>query len=554
MSTEQRKNVVFVTVDGLNFANLGYGGKVPSPSPVIDGLLSRGLSYSRVFAVGCPTQFAMPGIFLSQLPLDEGGYEMGIQGRGTSFVEVLREAGYRTAGFTTAQSCAPLYRYDRGFDEFYSMFILGEIVRDVYTRRKKHYGAAYRAGQVTLEHCVAMIAPMLEEMFVYARTSCTEKEREIREGTMILSPSTHNWDFPAIDRVLQVEQARFRADPSRYVMEMVSDEEHGAFVETIEAMRAVRVGPNRGREVVDRLSGLGLEVPLLERAATARCVTDNVVAWLDRQEGDSPFFLWAHYLDCHEFNCTSFDVATPEETDDEVRSIQSFREEMEASARYSGHPPYDLAIRYVDHQVGRLVEALEEAGRLDDTLIVLTSDHGWPIGYPPRVTLDITDFYDELYRVPLAIIGAGIEPRRVEGMASTMDIPTTLLDLAGCERDPSMRGELIHREGWAGRSHVYWEHLGRGSCDFATKPISICVRSETHKILCTAPPLGSDEDGELIGMFDLKVDPTEQRNLVGLIGFPQQLEWMVEVVETRVAELADRFLSTNTQGEHDEAA
>lgn len=549
------KNVLLITVDGLNFSGLGYGGKVPSPSPVMDSLLASGLTFSRTFAVGCPTQFAMPGLFLSQLPLDDGGYEIGIQGRGVSFVELLRERGYRTAGFSTAQSCAPLYGYDRGFDEFYSMFLMGEIIRDIYTRRKKHYGPAYREGRISLESCVEMISPMLEAMFFHARRSCAEKEKEIEEGSLVLSASVHNWDFPAMDRVLGAEQARFLANRSVYIDTMLRDEsDPGEFVETIEGLRRDRIGASSAHAASEILKSHGIEMPVLERSATARSVADNVIGWLDRSDGECPFFLWAHFLDCHEFNSVSVDSAAPGEMDDEIRAILTLKGRMETSGSYRGHPPYDYAIQYVDGQIARIHHALEANGHLEDTLIVLTSDHGWPIGYPPRVTLDITDFYDELYRVPLSFIGPGIQPRRVDGMASTMDVPTTLLDLLGIEPSTAMRGEAINREGWAGRDHVYWEHLGRGACDFATKPMSVCVRSETHKIVCKAPPLGSGVDGELVGLFDLQVDPTEQRNLVDRVCFPEQLNWMVELVEQRVTELEAWFLTTTTKEDRDEAA
>lgn len=540
------KRILMLTIDGLHPARLGSGGQAPSPSPVLDELFARGLTFTRAFAVGCPTQFAMPGLFVSQLALDEGGYERGIVGRGVSFVEVLHSAGYRTVGFTTADAAGRLYGYDRGFDEFYSLFRIHDLIRDVYTRRKKHYGPSYRAGLLSLDHCLAQISPLLSAMFENLRLLCAEKDAEIASGSLRLSPSIHNWDFSRMHAVLTEEAARFHADPRAYVQAMLTDDEPAPFVLEIEGLRTERVGPDQVASSARALGAFGIEAPAFDRAASARCVVDNVLRRLS-QADDHPLFLWAHFLDCHEFNATSYDVGTAEEVEAEARAAADFQAKLDEGRSFVGHPPYFLAIQYVDAQIGRIVDHLERAGMLDETLIVLTSDHGWPIGHPPRVTLDITDFYDELYQVPLCFVGPNLASGRVDGIASVLDVGPTILALAGLAPPVEMRGEVIHRPDWTGRDFVYWEHLGRGPCDFATKPMSVCVRSEEYKVICRVPPLGQGGEGEMTGFYDLSLDPTEQRNLVDDGWFPDELAWMIEVIEERGSELEGWFLG------HDDA-
>ena len=90
---------------------------------------------------------------------------------------------------------------------------------------------------------------------------------------------------------------------------------------------------------------------------------------------------------------------------------------------------YDAGVRYVDeHGLGPLLAALDELGLADDTLLVLTADHGEEIfehgsvlhGYP----------YDETARVPLVFRGPGIPTgRRVPQLAALVDLMPTILSL-----------------------------------------------------------------------------------------------------------------------------
>jgi arylsulfatase A-like enzyme len=93
---------------------------------------------------------------------------------------------------------------------------------------------------------------------------------------------------------------------------------------------------------------------------------------------------------------------------------------------------HDAEISYHDHQLGRFLARLESLGVADDTLLVITSDHGeefdehgsWGHGH---------SIFQELLGVPLVFHRPGAVPsgRRVPHAVSTMDIPQTLLELTG---------------------------------------------------------------------------------------------------------------------------
>jgi len=92
---------------------------------------------------------------------------------------------------------------------------------------------------------------------------------------------------------------------------------------------------------------------------------------------------------------------------------------------------YDASLVELDEATGDLLDALADRGLLDDTIVVLTSDHGEHLG-DHRLFGHRFSLYDALVRVPLVVrYPARLPPGRVERTVSLLDLRPTLLDLAG---------------------------------------------------------------------------------------------------------------------------
>lgn len=99
-----------------------------------------------------------------------------------------------------------------------------------------------------------------------------------------------------------------------------------------------------------------------------------------------------------------------------------------------GHDLYDEEIRYVDDAVGKVYDALEKAGVLDDTCIVITSDHGEELGqhddnWGHKYLYESTVSLPLIIRCPKALPQGKV----VEGVAQQVDVLPTMLDLAGVD-------------------------------------------------------------------------------------------------------------------------
>ena len=179
-------------------------------------------------------------------------------------------------------------------------------------------------------------------------------------------------------------------------------------------------------------------------------VVDAATTWL-KQPGTAPFFAWVHLYDAH----TPY--AAPAEF---ARQFPDTRDGA-----------YNAEVAYADSQVGRLLAALEADGRLDNTIVVLLSDHGEQLGEHREQSHGFF-VYDASVQVPLIIAGPGVTTRVVPDQVRIIDVMPTVLDLAGIEVPaavqgaslrPALEGErqtlLAFSESWYPRFHYGWSEL-----------------------------------------------------------------------------------------------
>ena len=101
---------------------------------------------------------------------------------------------------------------------------------------------------------------------------------------------------------------------------------------------------------------------------------------------------------------------------------------------------YRGEVSYADAQVGRLVEGLRSLGLLDETAVVVSSDHGEGLGDHGLLEHG-ANLHDELVRVPLVLRAPGLpRGRRLAGSAQLEDLAPTLLSLAGVPVPPGLDG------------------------------------------------------------------------------------------------------------------
>lgn len=102
---------------------------------------------------------------------------------------------------------------------------------------------------------------------------------------------------------------------------------------------------------------------------------------------------------------------------------------------------YLASITFVDHCVGRVLDALEGSGQAENTIVCLFSDHGFHLGEKQRWAK--RSLWEDSTRVPLIIAGPNLSPATCDRPAGLIDVYPTLLQLCGLAPDPQHEGQSL---------------------------------------------------------------------------------------------------------------
>jgi arylsulfatase A-like enzyme len=159
----------------------------------------------------------------------------------------------------------------------------------------------------------------------------------------------------------------------------------------------------------------------------------NFEDFLAKRPKDKPFCFWLGYHEPHR----AYEQGSGERTGRNPGEVPLPRYYPDNRGIKSDMLDYALEVEWADSHLGRVLKALEAAGELDNTFILLTSDHGMPF---PRVKGQI---YEHGFHIPLAVRwGKNIQGGRVvDDFINTRDFAPTFLELAGIEPAGTMTGK-----------------------------------------------------------------------------------------------------------------
>jgi arylsulfatase A-like enzyme len=238
------------------------------------------------------------------------------------------------------------------------------------------------------------------------------------------------------------------------------------------------VSDERSLACGERISSWGVE---------DRCLFDEIIHWMDG-DAQRPFFLMAWTQQTHH----------PYEPTPGVPMLPLARDPVIDGY---GFDRYLNVLHETDRQMSRVFEAVRRAGRLNDTLILVTGDHGQAFGYPHESFMQGRTIYDEDVRVPLLLWlpRKYKAPARATTVGSHVDLAPTIAELAGLPAAPDWQGRSLFDSQRASRAYFY----------VAEDEFMLGVREERWKYILNVRD-GTEE------LFDLTLDPGEQRNVGAL--------------------------------------
>jgi arylsulfatase A-like enzyme len=302
---------------------------------------------------------------------------------------------------------------------------------------------------------------------------------------------------------------------------------------------------------------------------TSTWVGDRAIEWLSRQKKqDQPFCAWVSFPDPHHpFDCPEpwsllydpKDVPLPKNRVKDLErrpwwhkaSLEStpqlsdpvmlkFRAEgsrmpdqtdaqlAEMTANYYG------MISLIDHNVGRIMAALDGLGLAEDTLVIYTTDHGEMLGNHGLYLKGPTP-YEDLMRVTMVARGPGVAKSGVvDEPVSTLDLAPTFYEYARCSLPGELQGRSVKRllaGERAARDVAYSEwHVHPSRCGVWLKLRT--VRTKTHK--CTF-----ELDSGAGELYDLVNDPREMNNLFDDPGYAKVRRELTDMMRARPGTVRD---------------
>lgn len=180
---------------------------------------------------------------------------------------------------------------------------------------------------------------------------------------------------------------------------------------------------------------------------------------------------------------------------------------------------YLACISFADHQVGRVLEALDASPYRNDTLIVLWSDHGYHMG--EKNTFQKQSLWERSSHVPLIFAGSGIESgRRCDRVVSLLDLYPTLVEMCGLPKNQRNEGHSLApllkdpTQPWSVPAITGW------------KEKSFAIQNERYRYIRYGD--GSEE------LYDHNADLNEFENLAGKAEYEKVRREMSDALKSSV--------------------
>lgn len=472
-----RPNILFITADQQRADCVGFEGRNVK-TPHLDLLAQDGTRFSSAITPNAVCQPTRASILTGLLPRTHGVHDNGIDLEPEigekGFAGALNKAGYDTAFFGKAH-----------FSTFHTFEPTGTPES---LKSSGDYGPDWYGPYMGFQHVELMLVG-------------------------------HNWFLPEKPPLGQHFERWFYADGMGDARNRLYRENAG------DTKGAAQTWHSR------------LPVAYHNTSWTA----DRAIDWVKSADRTKPFCTWISFPDPHHpFDCPEpwswlhhpddVDLPIHRERDFETRpwwhervvTAQPAGQQKHAEIRkqYSRIAPQSDAqlreiiantygqIALIDHNVGRILLALDEAGIAENTIVIYSSDHGDWLG-DHGLILKGPMHYEGLIRVPLIVRGPGVPKGKVvDAPVSTLDLGATFYDYAGASALMTQHGQtlrpLIETDD-ATRAFALneWELLPtRAGVGLSLRT----VRTRRHKLTVDYAS-GAGE------MYDLENDPNEMRNL-----------------------------------------
>jgi arylsulfatase A-like enzyme len=286
--------------------------------------------------------------------------------------------------------------------------------------------------------------------------------------------------------------------------------------------RTIPLAPSLGRQFFREGGAVGLSGGLTPRLGFRRhpwrkpagTLNRRFLGWIDRRQAGRPFFAFLNYNDAHApyWVPRPFDRAFGADPKRPWTNLNKSSRAAASAAHLAAVDgeirAYDAAIGYVDASLAELVKGLADRGILDNTVLIVTADHGELFG-EHGLFYHSNSLHRQLLQVPLVIKGPGVPPGlRISGPVSLRSVPATIWDLLGLDGapipGPSLRSSWERPDSTSTTLVFSGETLGSGAAATLRGANAIITGDRYYLAWPGIPP----------ELYRLREDPRQEVNII----------------------------------------
>lgn len=549
-----KKNVIFLVVDSFLFSKLGNSKYGPSPTPFLDKIIKKSVFVENLYSQGPYTEAGNKALLTGSDSLVYGGYMHNLNESDNIYLDVFKSNGYQTIEFFI-----PYYLYsNKHFKTIDRQFFTSDFVfNSVWSNRLKHFSCIQKSESLTEEDYHDIIEQLRLTFEAWENyMSYTEMSRYKFIDRLI-----NGYDFIKQEKKLQLEKKRFEENPKEYADEVLRDgsnhrlfsiplcdysnfidenfikgilyKKHGKLIKQIIRKQFIFNLKNQQISFKELFSSLlnkdnhylksltfslvsGMLAKQYKKESfnqllpSCRMLLRGVVDEMAVSDSKSPIMIHVHPEELH--NRTSFlsyDINDVQLLEHELSLFENYVSSIKSN--YKGEIVYDLALLYVDDCIRELFEALKTKGLLENTVITITSDHGYSYDCVPLRENFINNHHTENYHIPAIFYDGGAHTGVYSNYYTSKDVLPTIYELCGIKAPESINGKSILS--YKGNTYAISEYIGGGCPDMRRRPIHYMIRDKGWLLVYYVKLAEDFNSGELVELYNLKEDPDELYNI-----------------------------------------
>ena len=491
---------MFIILDALRYDAILNDLDEQKLYPEITKLAKAGI-LQKVSANAQSTQYVLPSLFSLTYPLDEGGYNYGIRNRESSYAkEIKKKYSRKNYMISTCNGMGVGNSYEDGFDENLTCFDFRILIEQKINRTLIYEIELYEQGKVSKNEMLKKIKKefgLTLNLFsnYYKKYNVELWPKKLKKINQFILANSK-------------KENELLHEKPEYIVRKIKDVRGGAYWYTLGKSNYKDLGYYIERlrhAILWRLMMLGKKyfIPFLligHYQVRLSEIIHKVCKKISTIKNEN-WHIHMHLLDIHD-----------------CRSVNHF---FYFLSRFKYFPKwfvakiksetkhrflYSSALMYVNDNLKILFNHMKKENIFNDTLILITGDHGAQYAETPRKMVYIGErtFYEHL-DVPL-IISHKINRKIQRNLCDSMGTTATFLDLLDVPLHSSFKGESIFIKG---KKYSIAENAGSGNADVLRRDLYFTIITKDYKLMTVL----KEKKFFILKLFNVIDDPKEIKNL-----------------------------------------